>query len=290
MTKGRKLGLHPIDHRPEPDFGGGDPFRELFGQGHHAHGDRQPGLDRQPPGRELGYVAVQSAAVQIHPGKLGGAAANIHHQGGVSALVQQVQTAGDGELRLLPGRDDLQLQAGLFGHAGDEFRPVLRRAAGLGGDGPELQDPTAAHLLRADLQGRKRPFHGDFRQSAGLGQPLSQAHDPGIGLHHPEAAPSGRGDQQPAIVGAQVQRAIEHRFATRAAPGGPLAILGAFGDGRFKSRGRFGAVGQGTRAQMAGERINPRAFAGNAPWVASDMDRPVVLRRREQARLVSRRL
>ena len=43
-------------------------------------------------------------------------------------------------------------------------------------------------------------------QKAGLPATLAQPHNAGEGIHHPETAPGGRGgDQEPAIVGAQVQ-------------------------------------------------------------------------------------
>ena len=226
VGEGGDAPLDLVDHGPEPGAAARLGLGVQLGQGHHPDRDRQPSLDRQPMGGELAGLDVEFGPGQVHPGQLGRAAADVHHQGGAFASVQQVEAAGHGKLGLLARADDLEVEPRLDADALDELRPVGGRTAGLGGDGPHPHRLATANLVGAHPQGGHGPIHGVRMQAAALRQPLAQAHDPRIGLDHPEAAGGRRGDQQPAIVGAQVERGEARRLPRAAAAVlEPLAVV-----------------------------------------------------------------
>ena len=66
-----------------------------------------------------------------------------------------------------------------------------------------------------DAQGLDRPIHGVFRQTTGGSQPLAKTNDAREGIDDAELSRTGRlGNQQAAIVGPQVKRAMKRRIAT----------------------------------------------------------------------------
>src|SRR6478735_1742367 len=67
---------------------------------------------------------------------------------------------------------------------------------------------AAAELVRADAEGGDGAVHRALRQLAGLGQALSQADDAGECVDDGERAVARSGDQKPAIIGTEVDRAI----------------------------------------------------------------------------------
>src|SRR3546814_8399556 len=82
-----------------------------------------------------------------------------------------------------------------------------------------MRDAAPADLAGADLQRLDGARHGRARQFAAGGKPLAQAHDPREGVDDPEAVVRRAGDQQAAVVGAEVAGSIEAtvRPARRAA-------------------------------------------------------------------------
>src|SRR3546814_3640104 len=82
-----------------------------------------------------------------------------------------------------------------------------------------MRDAAPADLAGADLQRLDGARHGRARQFAAGGKPLAQAHDPREGVDDPEAVVRRAGDQQAAVVGAEVEGSIEAtvRPARRAA-------------------------------------------------------------------------
>src|SRR5215475_916190 len=64
------------------------------------------------------------------------------------------------------------------------------------------------HLVAADPQRLQGTGYGGFTQGPGTGDALAQADDAGKGIDHAEAVGSRSGDQQSAIIGAEVERRI----------------------------------------------------------------------------------
>jgi hypothetical protein len=206
LAAGGDVGLHRLDHGAVPAAAIGVVLGETFGQGDHADGNGGPCLHRQALGREAARIHVQAAGGEVHPRQLGRAAADVDHQGRLGLAVEQVEAAGHGQMGLLAGGDDLQADAGLLAHPADEGLAVVGRAAGLGRHRPHLGAAAAGDLLGADLQRLHRAVHCRGGQASALGEALAQANDVGIGLDDAEAVRRRPRYQQPAVVGAEIER------------------------------------------------------------------------------------
>ena len=68
--------------------------------------------------------------------------------------------------------------------------------------------PARRHLVAANLQRLERARDRRFAQASGQRQPLAQANDARERIDDPESLGGRPRDQQPAIVGAQIQRRI----------------------------------------------------------------------------------
>jgi len=122
--------------------------------------------------------------------------------------MQERRTAGDHQPCLLGSRDDLELDADFVAHPVEEGSAIIGAAARLGrdiaaGGDPALTDLAGAHPKRLD-----RARHRRLGELATVGQPLAQPHDAGERIDHAKAAARRPGDQQPAIVGAEIERRI----------------------------------------------------------------------------------
>ncbi len=142
--------------------------------------------------------------------------------------VHQRRAAGRRQPRLGLAIDDLELEPDLLGDAGAELRAVLGRAAGLGrdqrarvrgrGSGPAL------HLVATDGKRLDGTAHGGITDATRGRYPLPEPDDAGEGVDHPEAVAGRTGDQQPAIIGAEIERGIG---PPRRAPAGRARHPGA---------------------------------------------------------------
>ena len=106
-------------------------------------------------------------------------------------------------------------------HALEEVEAVARRAAGFGRDQPRARDAAVAHLGAADPQRLDRAHDRGLAQPAGTGDALAQPDDARERVDHAEAVARGARHQQPAIVGAEIERGIGRAgqvLPTRAAP------------------------------------------------------------------------
>ena len=84
--------------------------------------------------------------------------------------------------------------------------------------------PRAAHLVAADLQRLDRALDRRLAQPAGLRKPLAEPDDARERVDDPKSVGGRPRDQQPAIVGAQIQRGIRAAAARpRPAPTGRAA-------------------------------------------------------------------
>ena len=130
--------------------------------------------------------------------------------------------------------------------------PFVGDPAGFGGDQPGAGDLAIGELAGADLEGLDRAVHRRFAEPAGLADPLAQPDDAGKRVDDAEAALARHGDQQAAIVGAEVEGAVEERGL---APG-----LGLRGSGTAAAIGRGaglpGAVGRGIGGRPGAGRID----------------------------------
>ena len=91
-----------LDHGAEPDRIAALAFRKTLRQSYDAQRQGYPGLDGQPVRRQAKHL-IHPRIGQINPGKLGGAATHIHHQGRVGLTIQEGKTPGDRQLRLFLG-------------------------------------------------------------------------------------------------------------------------------------------------------------------------------------------
>ncbi len=182
----------------------------LLGEGHHPDRQRGPRADAalrlHPVGERPPPVA--SASAEVEPHQFGRSAADIEHQGEVGAAVEQRRAARHGEPRLGLGRQQLDLEAHLVTHTLEELGAVLGDAAGLRRHEARSHDLCAVELGGADAQGVDGPRHRRLREAPGAAHPLAEADDAGEGVDDEEATPRGAGDQEPTIVGAEIESAI----------------------------------------------------------------------------------
>ena len=225
-SKAAMRRLHRLDHGSEPGLIARAAFGESLGQGDHADGDRQPGVNRRrrQPARGL-FGGVRGSSTQdssVEPPPTSSTSAAL-----AARSIRSAQPATDSRASsrggMISSRRPVSSKTCL-----QERRAVLGRAAGLGGDGPDVDVSPPADALGADLQRGQGALHGGGLEPAGLGQPLAQPHDARIGVDHPEtAAAAARGDQQSAVVGAQVQRGEQALRSPPAAPFGSAGTIGA---------------------------------------------------------------
>ena len=154
----------------------------------------------------------RAAAGNVEKRDFGRAAADVEEHDAIRVALDQRAAAGNGKPRLGAAVDDLQLDAGLGLHAVEKLGAVLGSAAGLGRHQPCAAHLAAAQLVGADLQRLDGAVHGRVAQPAARRQPLAEAHDARIGVDDAELpGPAGRRDEQPAIVGAEIERGKERR-------------------------------------------------------------------------------
>ena len=116
----------------------------------------------------------------------------------------------------------------LLGDAGAEFGAVDRGAAGLGGDQARAGDAAVAHLVAADGQRLDRARDRGVADAAGRRDALAQPDDAGERVDDAEAVAGRARDQQPAIVGAEIERGIG-RTRTSGPPCPPVVTRVAIG-------------------------------------------------------------
>src|SRR5690606_35450088 len=124
------------------------------------------------------------------------------------------------------------LQAHFALDAVEERSRIGCRAARFGRNDPCLDALMLGELAAAELERLDRALHRRFGKPAGLAQPLPQSNDARKAIKHAKAVLSRLGDQETAIVGAQVERGV-NGSALLARPAGfglrcpPRPALGA---------------------------------------------------------------
>src|SRR5205814_5620970 len=106
-------------------------------------------------------------------------------------------------------RDDLQLETGFFLDSAKELAAVLRCPAGFGGDQPPSAHFRPGELVGTDPQRFDGPSHRWIAEPAGYAQAFAQTHDPRESVNDFKSIGTRRRDQQPAVVGAEIQRSIK---------------------------------------------------------------------------------
>ena len=153
-----------------------------------------------------GCQARRGAGGQLEAADLRRAAADVEGERPARLGHQQRRAAGEGELGLLVIADDLDLDAGLAPDPADELGAIVGAAAGLGRDAAGMGHALAAHLAGADLEGLDGAVHGGAGERAAGTQPLAQADDSRERIDDAEPLASRPRHQQPAVVGAEVER------------------------------------------------------------------------------------
>uniref|UniRef100_A0A0N4ZJK1 PE-PGRS family protein n=1 Tax=Parastrongyloides trichosuri TaxID=131310 RepID=A0A0N4ZJK1_PARTI len=218
-----------------------------FGQADHAQRRRHPG------------GGLEAARPLHQPGQFGRAAADVDHQHRLGARIEQVQATRDRQGGFLGRIDDPEPQAGAAPHPLDEGGAVLGHAAGLGGDGGQAVgiDALAHQALGAQGQGVIGPVHRPIVQAAGARQALAQAHDAAEGIHHAKAVTRRTRDQQAAIIGPQVERAVEGRVSIES-----TAVAGPPRQGpRVAPSGRARGLRHGPSSHVGGPKRRPSLTA-----------------------------
>ena len=202
------LGEEPVEQRGDLgdhcriDLARDQVSAVALGERDHADRKRHPGLDpghrRTAPRRRRPLEADQFR----------GAAADVEQEHAIGLRVDQRGAAGGRQPRLGLAIDDLQLEPDLLGDAGAEFGAVHRRAARLGRDQLRPRHAAIAHLVAAN--GERFDCAGDrgLADAAGRRYALPQPDDAGECVDDTKAVAGGARDQQPAIVGAEIERGI----------------------------------------------------------------------------------
>src|SRR5690606_5156072 len=115
--------------------------------------------------------------------------------------------------------DDLEWQAGLASRPVQEELSIRGSATGFRCDGPHAFCPAIAQFASANRQGGEGAIHCVLAQASTILQALSKAHDTGKGVYDAESGATAAGDEETAVVGAEIQRGID--------PGQPLIRSGA---------------------------------------------------------------
>jgi hypothetical protein len=218
------------DVAPAVALGESDDADRQRGPGRDAGLHVDPVVQRAPPGTpEPG---------EVEPDQLRAAAPDIEDKRPIAVAVDQRGAARHGELGLGLLAHDLDGKAGLAAHALDELAAVRGDAAGFSRDQPRPRHRPPAHLLGADFQRVDGAAHGGLRKPAGAQHAFAETDDTGERVDDEEAAARRLGDQEPAIVGAKIESAV---------------------NGRCKGRSRARVVlALGCLQEAIGRRINPR--------------------------------
>ena len=148
---------------------------------------------------------LRAVAMRVDQHQLGRSAANVEHQGRIVARLDQRVAAEHRQPRLFLGRDDVEQDARFGIGARDEVCAVAGAAAGFRCDGAGQRDVAALQFVGADLERGDGTVDRRVAQPPRSGQPLTQPHDAREGVHHREAVTLRAGDQQAAIVGAEIE-------------------------------------------------------------------------------------
>ena len=150
-----------------------------------------------------------------------------------------------GEPRFFLRRDDVENDAGLLAHPLDEFLAVGRAPARFGRHRTGEMDVPAPELVGADLERADRAIHRRVAQPSALRQPFAEPDDTAEGVDHDEVDAGRPGNQQPAVVRAEIDRGIS------------LALVEVRGSAPLQRAGSFARFGDALLDLLPGHRRRP---------------------------------
>ncbi len=153
----------------------------------------------------------------VEPDELRGAAADVEQDDSVRARIDQRRAAGGRQGRFGFTIDDFELETDLRGDAGAEFSTVGRRTTCLGRNQPRPGNAAISHLVAADGERSDGTVDRRIADAAGGRDAFAQPDDAGERIDDTEAVVGRARDQEPAVVGAEVERGIGRSRATVAA-------------------------------------------------------------------------
>jgi hypothetical protein len=153
----------------------------------------------------------------IEPQELRAAAADVDQEHVLGRRIDQRQAAEQREPRLVLVRQDLEAEPGDPPDPAEELGAVLGPPAGLGGDAADRADLVAGDDPGADPKCRDRPGDRRLAQPSGPGHRLAEPDDPREAVDDHEIVAARPRHQQPAVVGAKVQRGHRRRDPARRA-------------------------------------------------------------------------
>ena len=172
-------------------------------------GERDDADRQRGPADDLRLRRSAASAVRpAEPHQLGRAAADIEQDDAASGRIEQLGATGRRQSRLGRRIDDFEFEAGLVGDAGAELLAILGRAAGRGGDQPGAHHAARAHLVAADQQRLDRALDRRLADPPRSGNAFAEANDAGKRVDDAKAVGGRACDQEPAIVGAEIERRV----------------------------------------------------------------------------------
>ena len=193
--------LRDLGDHPRIGFGRDVPAAEILGDGDDAERDRHPGL--------YARRRVLLFRIALDPDQFRRSAADVEQDGAPSLWVEQRRAADHGQRRLGLAVDHFQPDAGLAGDLVPETVGIVGRAAGFGRDQPQAARLAVADLVAADAERRNGAVDRGFADGTGRRDALAQPDDPRKRIDHAKAVAGGTGDQEPAIIGAKVERGVD---------------------------------------------------------------------------------
>ena len=123
--------------------------------------------------------------------------------------IEQRRAADHGERRFGLAIDHLKPDAGLGGDPVPKTVGIRRRAAGFGRDQPQALGLSGVDLVAANAERGDGAFDRGVADAAGRRDALAEPDDPRERIDHAKSVAGRTGDQQPAIIGAKVERRVD---------------------------------------------------------------------------------
>src|SRR5688500_15336097 len=140
------------------------------------------------------------------------------------------------EPRFLFRGNDFEADSGLAPDPFDELAAIDRAAARFGRDRTGEADPSAPEFFRADRQRGDGAVHCGFADLAARRHALAEADDAGKGVNHGKPVLRRTSDEEPAIIGAEIDGAISMAAAVPTVRNSPFEGRGRLGSRRLRSR------------------------------------------------------
>ncbi len=181
-----------------------EPFRQI----HHTARERHP------------TQHVRTAAdIELKPHHLGRATADINDNRMTVAWIEERCAAGKRQRRLLAAADNVEPNAGLGLDSGDKLGAIVGATAGFRCDSANAADMAAPHFVGTGLERVDRTVHGRLGQVPAGMDAFAEAHYAGECIDDAEAVARRTRDEQPAVIGAEIDGGVG--VAEAAAAGTP---------------------------------------------------------------------